>query len=565
MSLFSQKIEDLTRDLVKDGMLTPDQLAVAEESKKNLGGDLADILVKRGFVQEKELIKRLGKKNGFSVIALASYKPDADVLTFLTAEQAHRWRLIPLFEVEGKLSVATADPFDLPTLDEAHFVLGRDVDCVLTTRTEIDVALKKFYGEAETSGKEDVEVVRYGEASGEEASPVAALQREAQAAKVVTAVNQIFKQACREQASDIHLEPTRTALKTRLRIDGTLIDLGEQPKKLHAAIVSRIKILGNMDVAERRLPQDGRVRLRLLGKEVDLRIATYPTIFGEAAAIRLLSKDQLRTLHDLGFSAADEKIFQELITKPYGILLVTGPTGSGKSTTLYAALQAIDRKAHHVLSVEDPVEHEIEGVSQTQINTKAGVTFASTLRSMLREDPDVIMVGEIRDQETADIALRAAMTGHLVFSTLHTNTAVGAVARLVDLNVEPYLVASTVVGLLSQRLVRRLCPKCKEEVLLTPKEKEALGPKAAGLQKAWKAKGCRECRMTGFKGRIGIFELVRVDDEMRVLMTNSAHEVRLRERAFASGAHSLLEDGIEKIKNGVTTIDEVVRVAATLS
>lgn len=567
MNLKEQKVEAAALELMEEGVLTADQLAVAKESQKNIGGDLEKILIERGFVSEKEFFKKLGKHSGFTVISLASYTPDPNALALLFPEQARRWRLIPLFEVEGKITVATDDPFNLTFLDEAHLELGYELDCVLAPPSEVEQSLQRFYGpgkKAPSQPKSTVEIVRYEEERTlERGSPLEQIERETQAARVVQAANQILLHSIREMASDIHLEPTREALKIRLRVDGVLIDLPPQPKTIQQTIVSRFKILGGMDVAERRVPQDGRLRLKIEGKEIDLRLSSYPTIFGEAMAIRLLSKDQLRTLDDLGFATKDQAAFASLLQKPHGMLLATGPTGSGKSTTLYASLLSIDRKKNHVLSVEDPVEHEIEGVSQTQINLKAGVGFGSALRAMLRQDPDIIMVGEIRDKETAEIALRAAMTGHLVFSTLHTNSAVGSVARLVDIGVEPYLIASNLIGMMAQRLVRKICPHCKIEAKVSPQTLDLLGPKAKGLQ-AFQGKGCRECRMMGFRGRTAIFELIRVDDEMRVLINNKMPEVRLKEKALASGASTLLEDGIEKIKAGITTVEEVLRVAAQI-
>ncbi len=562
MTVRAQKIETIAQELVDEGVLTADQLAVALESQKNLGGNLDDILVQRRFLSKEELNTRLAEKAGIAVISLATYQPDTTVLKLIPVEKARQWSLFPLFETEEKLTVATADPFDLTVLDGARMELDKEIDFVLASREEIDNAIEQHYGDRQ---KEDnsataVEVVGYEtSANVEEESTEDQLEREAQASRVVNTVDQVLAQAFRERASDIHFGPTRDALKIRLRIDGVLEEIQSQPKPLHQGMLSRLKILGGMDVAEHRIPQDGRVRLKIDSRELDLRIATYPTMFGEAAAIRLLSKQSLITLEDLGFVERDLHTFTELVHKPHGILLVTGPTGSGKTTTLYAALQEIDRQKHHVLSVEDPIENEIAGVDQTQINPKAGLTFPTALRAMLRQDPDIIMVGEIRDQETADISLRAAMTGHLVLSTLHTNTAIGAVARLVDLGIEPYLISSTLLGVMAQRLVRRICPTCRVEAPLPAEALHRLSSKAEGLQ-AFRGKGCRECGMRGYKGRIALFELVRIDDELRVLINNSSPEVRLKEKATAAGFHTIFEDGIEKIRQGLTTIEEVLKV-----
>ncbi|MBI2341618.1 MAG: type II/IV secretion system protein, partial [Deltaproteobacteria bacterium] len=315
------------------------------------------------------------------------------------------------------------------------------------------------------------------------------------------------------------------------------------------------------DVAEHRIPQDGRVRVRTQGREIDMRIATYPTVFGEAATVRLLGKEELLTLEDIGFCKNDLNVFIQLITKPHGILLVTGPTGSGKTTTLYASLMHVNSRDKHILSIEDPVENEIPGIDQQQINPKAGLTFASALRSMLRQDPDIIMVGEIRDKETADMAIRASMTGHFVFSTLHTNTAIGVIPRLLDLGVESYLLSSTLLGAISQRLVRKICPKCKEEAEIPRELAVGLGVKSI---KSFKGKGCKECRNTGYFGRTAIFEIIQTDDDLKKMISEKMPEVRIMEAVKDKGYHSILDDGLEKIKNGITTVEEVLKVTESL-
>lgn len=568
MTITNAIIQEVAEELVESGVLTQDQLAVAVESHKNLGGNLVDILINRRFINEQQLTRGMAKKSGIVAMSLARYVPDPRVVTRLSPHQVEMWQVIPLFEVEDKLTAAIADPFNLATMDEVRAAVGGDVDFVLATPSDIQEAIRKWYGEDETTqddGNLEVEIMRYeseeSATDDPEESPLVRLEREAEGERVVAAVNNILVQSYKEKASDIHLEPLRDALKIRLRIDGMLEELQSLPKTMHRAIISRIKIMGGMDVAESRIPQDGRVRLKVGGKEMDLRIATYPTMFGEAAAIRLLIQEQVITLEALGLLEKDLETFAKVITKPHGIFLVTGPTGSGKTTTLYAALHRIDRKTKHVLSVEDPVEHEIEGVDQTQINAKAGVTFAGTIRAMMREDPDVIMVGEIRDQETADITFRAAMTGHLVFSTLHTNSAVGSIARLIDLGVEPFLVSTSLLGVMAQRLVRRICPHCKGEVELSEHERQLIDPRSFGIA-AYRGRGCKACRMTGYKGRIGIFELVALDDEFRVLVNGRAPEVRMREKAAAAGFRSILEDGAEKVRQGLTTVEEVLRVTA---
>ncbi len=560
MSLRMQKIIAVAEDLVKEGRIAADQLKDVLETQKKEGKELGDLLIGRSLLTEKELNDRLAVKAGVMSASLESMQHDVSVFKLMLPEQVSRWKIFPISEKDGKLTVATADPFDLATLDEARAELGRDIEYILAPKREIDEAILKHYGETKKkkpTAHGSVEVIDYD--LRQEAPKSDAGAGVAQAAKVVSEVDHLLQYALGERASDIHLEPTREGLKIRLRIDGILEKFMVLPPGMQAAILSRIKIMGGMDVAEHRISQDGRTRLRIGGKELDIRIATYPTMFGEAAAIRMLSTENVITLDSLGFLGKDREVFEKLIQRPHGILLVTGPTGSGKTTTLYAALQKIDRDKSHVLSVEDPVENEIEGVDQTQINPRAGVTFPSALRAMLRQDPDVIMVGEIRDQETAEISLGAAMTGHLVLSTLHTNTAIGAIARLNDLGMETYLISSTLLGVISQRLVRRICQSCKELVNVAPELLSALGPKGLGL-KTYRGKGCSECERRGFRGRVGIFELVEVDEEFRVLINNHAPDIRLKEKSAAAGFHSILEDGIEKIGQGITTIEEVLRV-----
>lgn len=557
-------MSNLEEALVKKGLLTPGQLAIAHESQKNLGMSLEQVLVDKGFVTEEALLKALAEDMHTPFVSLAKYKIDPEIVKLLPIQLAKKYRAVSLFKIEDRVTVATSKPLNLAGLDDIESVLQAEVDLVLALESDIKTAIKDYYrgiGLAQTGRKNKVELVSNDEEIVIAESPEK-LAKVASGEQVVAAVNNIIAQAIEDKASDIHLEPTREELKVRLRIDGLLEDLSSLPKSIHLPVISRVKIMGNMDVAERRLPQDGRVRVRVAGRGVDMRIATYPTMFGEAAAIRVLSKEQLVTLENLGFLTGDLQIFQKLIAKPHGILLVTGPTGSGKTTTLYASLMRINSKEKHILSIEDPVENEIPGVDQEQVNLKAGMTFATSLRAMLRQDPDVIMVGEIRDFETADIAVRAAMTGHYVFSSLHTNTAIGAVTRLIDLGIEPYLVASTLVGVVAQRLVRKICEHCKTEDRITPEQRKQLGP-TMPLTKIYKGAGCEECRQSGYSGRIGLFEIMQVDDEVRVLINKRMPEVRIRERVATLGFHSILEDGLEKVQRGLTTITEVLKVAAT--
>ncbi len=555
----SRKVLSLVQELAQKGKVSAEQLKEASDrfAQKE---DISQWIVEQSILSQDEFNQLLAAKAGVKYQSLEGVVPDSKIIGMVAPEKARRWRLLPLEEKAGHLILATSDPFDLATLDEARSELRHELDYVLVSAKELDEAILKHYGSSKKASTPiptgAVQIVTYEQQAGPKSGSQEAA---ALANQVVSSVDQLLQAALHQRASDIHLEPTRQGLKIRFRIDGVLEQFALLPPNMQESILSRIKIMGSMDVAEHRISQDGRTRLRIGDKEFDIRIATYPTLYGEAAAIRMLSKDAAISLDSLGFSPKDRATFEKMIHKPHGIILVTGPTGSGKTTTLYTALQNIDRNKSHVLSVEDPIENEIDGVDQTQINTRAGVTFATALRAMLRQDPDVIMVGEIRDRETAEISLGAAMTGHLVLSTLHTNTAIGAIARLQDLGIETYLISATLLGVIAQRLVRRVCQSCKEEIAAPRELIMALGPRGANV-KTYQGKGCPECDNRGFKGRIGLYEFVEIDEEFRVLINNHAPDVRLREKAAMSGFRSILEDGIEKINQGLTTIEEVIRV-----
>lgn len=539
MSLRTQKLQSLAEELIQEGLINSEQLQQAKEQEKSHGEDLGDILIRKGYISETEFNLRLAKKAGVPVVLSDELNPDDKLLKILTSSQANRWKIIPIFEIGNKLTVATADPFDFTTLDDIRAELGREVNYALASSHDIKNLINTHYSPGTR------------EAKTSDSGP--------SGLNAVTLVDELLEQALGERASDIHIEPMHDAVQIRFRIDGILEHRKTLPLSLHQSVLSRIKILGGMDVAEHRMPQDGRMRRKLGSKELDIRIASYPTILGESAAIRLLARDNIVTLNDMGLSLRDRTNFEQLIRKPQGIFLVTGPTGSGKTTTLYTALHNIDRNSNHVLTVEDPVENEIELTSQTQVNLKAGLTFASILRAMLREDPDIIMVGEIRDEETAEISCRAAMTGHLVLSTLHTNTAIGAISRLVDLGLPPYLISSTLVGVMAQRLVRKICTTCRVQSPIPPELLSQLGARA-GKIKNNKGAGCPACKNKGYKGRIGIYELIPVDEEFKVLINSRAPEIRLRERATVAGSKTIFEDGLEKVTAGITSLEEIFRV-----
>ncbi|MFH1654326.1 MAG: ATPase, T2SS/T4P/T4SS family [Pseudomonadota bacterium] len=553
---------DIEAILIEEGLLSLEELNKAREIHKSTGRPLEEVLISENLVSEDELLKIISKRMNTSFVSLSKYKADVDVVGLLPLSVAKSHSAIPLFKIEDKVTIAMANPLDLTALDDIRAAIGCEVTPIFALATDIDRAIRENYRgisltEADAAPK--VEIVGSLDNEPTDDAPVENLQKAASGEKIVTTVNNVISRAFEDRASDIHLEPSRSSLRIRFRIDGILEDIQSLPKEMHLPIVSRVKIMGNMDVAERRLPQDGRIRVRIQGKELDMRIATYPTMFGEAVAIRLLSKDQLLKLEDMGFVKDDMKKFETLIKKPHGIFLVTGPTGSGKSTTLYGALMQINSRDKHILSVEDPIEHEIIGIDQQQVNVKAGMTFASSLRSMLRQDPDVIMVGEIRDHETAELALQAAMTGHLVFSTLHTNSSIGAIVRLKDLGIEPYLISTGIIGVMAQRLARRICQDCKIEIEPSREILKYVSEKHNNF-KSYKGQGCKKCHKTGYYGRVGLFEILDINDDIRSSIEKNVTEAVIREKVEKTDFHSMLEDGIEKVKAGITTADEVLRI-----
>lgn len=558
-----QLIDKITHDLIAEGIITADQLTVAKETQKNVGGNLAEIFVKKGFISEEQLFEVLGKKLHIPTISLKDYHIDPRVISQLSYDHAKKYHVIPLYKIEDTFTVATSDPLNVLILDEIKTILKSDVSIVIASAHEIEEAIATYYHGHHIHQKnkraESLEIVEYGEES-KEAEADYNLAADTGDQDSVTIVNTIITSSFEEKASDIHIEPENKETKVRFRIDGILEEVDTFPKRMHMGIVSRIKIMANMDVTERRIPQDGRVRVKINAKKLDLRISTYPTMNGEAIAIRLLSQDSVITLKDLGFSEEQRKIFETIIIKPHGMILVTGPTGSGKTTTLYAALQKLNTKEKYIISIEDPIENEIPGLAQAQINVRAGVTFASSLRAILRQDPDIIMVGEIRDAETAQIAARAAMTGHLLLSTLHTNTAIAAISRLTDLGVEPFLIASSLLVVMSQRLVRRICESCREERMPSKEELQFLSVETLH---AYRGNGCTACKMTGYKGRLSIFEIITFTETIKEMITNKKSENEIIHALLAEGHKTMIHDAIDKVQQGLTSISEVMRVTIT--
>ena len=552
-------LELVTARLVRDGLVTSDQLAVAEVTRKTLGGDLGHILIKKGFVTEEKVRGVMLEELQLEQLSLAEYPIDPAVVKAVPMSAAKKYNFMPLYRVEDVLTVAISDPLALFGLIEMGGVLSCQIKPVLVPAEEIQEAFRLHYqSQSEGSYREgSVQIIQKmdddGHAEQEE------LKKLASGARVVSTINNVIGRAVRERASDIHIEPQEDGVKIRFRLDGLLEERMVFPKGLQLPIISRIKVISGMDIAERRVPQDGRVRVKVRGQTVDLRVSTYPTMHGEKIVIRLLMKEGVLSLEQLGLQPDDKQRFSDLIAHPHGIFLVTGPTGSGKTSTLYTALARVNSQESNIVSVEDPVENEVVGVNLSQVNVIAGMTFAAALRAILRQDPDIIMVGEIRDRETADMAVRAALTGHLVFSTLHTNSAAGVIERMIDMGVERFLLSSALIGAMAQRLVRRICPDCRTEKPIDAVTAQVM--KEIGYEgPAFYGKGCEACRMSGYRGRIGVFELLIVDDEIRRMMAEGATEEGVRRYMREHNVRDMRGDGFEKIRNGVTTIDELLRV-----
>ena len=553
--------------LLEQGKITADHLQMALAARKSPTDRLDRILVRMGVVDEASVLKILGEQMSIAVVDLSEIQIDVELLREMPTRLIHRRGLIPIEKTEDTLRVATADPYDITAFDELRMLTGLKIEPVLAGESEIKRLITQHFGvggstiDEMTEEDQDEEVELLSQSVDENGD----LLEMAQEATVVKLVNEILAEAVRDKASDIHIEPYEHDLKIRYRIDGVLqsTPIPPQIRRFHAAIISRIKIMSNLNIAEKRLPQDGGFKARIHAREIDFRVSVIPWSFGEAVVMRILDRDSINlSLTDLGMGADLLDDFESLITRPHGIMLVTGPTGSGKTTTLYAALHTIVSEDIKILTIEDPIEYYLEGINQVQVMEKIGLSFARALRSFLRHDPDVILVGEIRDRETAEVAINASLTGHLVFSTLHTNDASGASTRLLDMGVEPFLVSSSVEGILAQRLVRQICSFCKEEF---EPDRAALPPdfEVESDQVFYRGRGCRECRHVGYKGRLGIFELLRIDDEIRELIVQRASAGRIRDVAEAHGLKLLRTDGWRKVRAGQTTLEEVVRVTTT--
>ncbi len=558
--------DDYIVEILQDvGLVTRAQIDHARSNMTT--SSLIDSLVHEGVITQEDVARTLAAQNGMEFIDIAQMSVPPEAIALIPPEDAKRYHVVPLGEREGALLVAISDPMDMQTMDDLTYKLQREVEFVCSTPDAIRKLLVKYYGSAEDAAANMMRQMGIdGDFSGDlgDDGGEGGVENDA---PIIKMVSMILIEAYNNRASDIHLEPLEARFRVRFRIDGVLQEMPSPPKKLHSAMISRIKIMtGSMSIAEKRLPQDGRIQIKLGQKSIDLRVSTIPTVHGESVVMRILDKTSLLLgLPDLGFLSDDQAKFEKQINLPDGIILVTGPTGSGKTTTLYGCLNYMNRPDRKLITVEDPVEYQMSGINQVPVNADIGMTFPAALRSILRQAPNIIMIGEIRDLETASIATNASLTGHLVLSTLHTNDAPSAIARLVDIGIKPFLVSSSVRAVVAQRLVRRLCPKCKKPGELSEYESHVLRIDAGQLEQAhvMRAVGCELCRGKGYKGRMGIFEIFIVDDEVRHMVNNNASTIALRQRARELGMRTLREDGVRKVLAGMTTAEEVITTTMT--
>ena len=548
------------------GLISREQAVAARQIAAQDDEPVMNVLARDGGVSKLDMLKALAGQFGMETITLTGLDIPREVLDMVPGDVAQRYKVVPVFKHESVLTVAIGDPLDVDTLDGLRYVLKCNVEGVVAPPEEIEKAIANYYGRATgavegmlqeiTEGTlalpEDVKKQLVGDENVTESD-----------APIIKLVSLIIMEAFRSRASDIHLEPMPKKFRVRYRIDGVLHEVDSPPKRLQSAIISRVKIMANMSIAEKRVPQDGRIQINVMGRDLDLRVSSIPTNHGESIVMRILDKAGIALgLPQLGFFSDDQQIFERLITLSDGIILVTGPTGSGKTTTLYACLNTINKPDRKIITVEDPVEYQMSGINQVQVRSDIGMTFSAALRAILRQAPNIIMIGEIRDLETAEIAVNASLTGHLVFSTLHTNDAPSAVTRMIDIGVKPFLVASSTRAIMAQRLVRKICEKCKEPYEAREAELRLLGPAAKQLASAqlFHGKGCADCQFTGYRGRLGIYEIFQIDDQVRNLIFEQVSSTELRIKARELGMRTLREDGLRKVVAGITTLEEILRV-----
>lgn len=548
------------------GLVSREQAITARTTATEEDEGVMEILAREGVVAKLDMLKALAGQFGMETISLTGLDIPREVLDMVPGDVAQRYKVIPVFKNENVLTVALGDPLDVDTLDGLRYVLKCNVEGVVAPTEEIEKAIANYYGRATGAVESMLTEITEGTLAlpdGVQQQLVGDENVTESDAPIIKLVSLVIMEAFRSRASDIHLEPMPKKFRVRYRIDGVLHEVDSPPKRLQSAIISRVKIMANMSIAEKRVPQDGRIQINVMGRDLDLRVSSIPTSHGESIVMRILDKAGIALgLPQLGFFSDDQEVFERLITLSDGIILVTGPTGSGKTTTLYACLNTINKPDRKIITVEDPVEYQMSGINQVQVRTDIGMTFSAALRAILRQAPNIIMIGEIRDIETAEIAVNASLTGHLVFSTLHTNDAPSAVSRLIDIGVKPFLVASSTRAIMAQRLVRKICEKCKEPHQPAESELRVLGPAAKQLGEAqlFHGKGCQDCSFTGYRGRLGIYEIFQIDDQVRNLIFEQVPSTELRIKARELGMRTLREDGLRKVVAGLTTLEEVLRV-----
>lgn len=560
--------EKLGRLLVNKKIITDQQLQKALAEQKGSGERLGSVLINLGFIKEDTLLSFLSSHYGIPSISLSEFNINPDLIKLIPADLAHKYLVFPLALKGNTLVIAMADPSNIFAIDDIKFLTGYRIEALAAVESAIKDAINEHYASStslsELVSRMDGEAVEFIE-EGEEID-ISELKSASQEAPVIKLVNGMLADAIRQGASDIHLEPYEKVFRVRFRIDGVLYKVMDPSLKFKNAIISRLKIMSNLDIAERRLPQDGRIKIKMeRDLDVDFRVSVLPTLFGEKVVLRLLDKSSLQLdMTKLGFEEDDLKNFHKAISQPFGMVLVTGPTGSGKTTTLYSALSELNKISQNISTAEDPVEYNLMGINQVQIHEEIGLTFANTLRAFLRQDPDIILVGEIRDYETAEIAIKAALTGHLVLTTLHTNDAPSTVNRLLNMGIEPFLISSSVILILAQRLVRKICPECKTSITLPEQAFIDLGVKPEEFRDIplYKGTGCKHCSNTGFKGRIAIYEVMPVNENVKELILKGASSTDLKKEAIKSGLSTLRKSALNKMKQGLTTVEEVLRITS---
>ena len=551
--------KQLGQILLEQGLISDEHLQRALDEHRNTPKSLGRVLIDLGYIRERDLVRALAEQVGLEFVDLTEYRIDAAATALLPEALCRRYRALPIGEEDGKLLVAMSDPANVYALDDIRTITGRDVRPVVATANDVEQSIQKFSGMGE-----QVEALATEAADALDTEVGLTVEAAVEDAPIVKLVQAIMTQAAADRASDVHIEPTETDVRVRFRVDGVLHEVMHSPKSIQGGLISRLKVMGDLNIAEKRIPQDGRVSLRVSNRNLDLRLATLPTVHGEKIVIRILDKtNALLQLSELGFLPQAYESYERSFRKPYGAILVTGPTGSGKSTTLYATLNIVNSIDRHIVTVEDPVEYRLAGVNQIQVNPKAGLTFASALRSILRADPDIILIGEIRDRETAMIAVESALTGHLVLSSLHTNDAPSAITRLIEMQVETFLVGSAIDCVVAQRLARKLCEKCKQAY--APEERELIEAgftesRVPDLGLFFRPSGCQSCSNTGYRGRIGLYEVMPMTEEIERLTVDRASSETVKRVAIEQGMFTLRDDGLHKAASGLTSIEEIARV-----